>query len=92
MDMIDPPSVPHEPESILDTKELCTRHQVWREVLVKWLDRPEEGSTWGNISTIKKQFPSFVFSDSCLESDYLAYFLRTKTFSQGGGNVRTRVL
>ena len=54
---------PHEPEKILDPHELRTRHHVCRQVLVKWKVRPDEGSTWENISTLKKWFPTFVFED-----------------------------
>ncbi len=54
---------PHEPNFFLDFHELRTRHHVRRQVLVKWKDRPNEGSTWENISTLKKRFPTFVFED-----------------------------
>ena len=54
VDVIETPSVPHEPEHIMDTHELHTRHHVRRQVLFKWLDRPEEGSTRENVSMIKK--------------------------------------
>ena len=57
------PVQPHEPERILDSHELRTRHHVRHQVLVKWKDRPDEGSTWENISTLKKRFPTFVFAD-----------------------------
>ena len=63
VDIIEPPSVPHEPECILDMHEQRTRHNVRQQVLVKWKDRPEEGSTWENVSVLKKRFPSFVFED-----------------------------
>ena len=63
VDIIEPPSVPHEPEHILDKHELRTRHYVRQQVLVKWKDRPVEGSTWENVSVLKKCFPSFVFED-----------------------------
>lgn len=46
VDLVEPPSLPHEPKQILDTQEKRTRHSVRRECLVKWKDRPEEGSTW----------------------------------------------
>ena len=36
----------HEPEKILDCHELCTRHHhSCKQVLVKWKDRPNKGST-----------------------------------------------
>ena len=57
------PVQPHEPERILDSHELRTRHHIRHQVLVKWKDRPDEGSTWENISTLKKRFPTFVFTN-----------------------------
>ena len=63
MDMIEPPSLPHEPERIMDMHELRTRHHIRKQVLVKWLDRLKEGSTWENVSMLKKRFPDFVFKD-----------------------------
>ena len=45
VDMIEPPSVPHEPEHILDSHKQRTRHYVRQQVFVKWKDRPQEGST-----------------------------------------------
>ena len=63
VDFIEPPVLPHEPERILDYHEQQTRHHVRRQALVKWKDRPEEGSTWENISVLKKRFPTFVFED-----------------------------
>ena len=66
---------PHEPERVLDTHDLRTRHNIRRQVLVKWKDRPDEGSTWENITTLRKHFSSFVS--------------RTKTLSEGGSSVRT---
>ena len=60
----DEPSVlPHEPERILDYHEQRTRHHVRRQALVKWKDRPEEGSTWENVTVLRKRFPTFVFED-----------------------------
>ena len=63
VDYIEPPVQPHEPERILDYHEQRTRHHVRKQALVKWKDRPEEGSTWENISVLKKRFPTFVFED-----------------------------
>ena len=54
---------PHEPERILDFHERPTRHHVRTHTLVKWKDRPEEGSTWENISVLTKRFLTFVFTD-----------------------------
>ena len=59
----EPPMQPHEPERVLDFHELRTRHHVCRQVLVNWKDHPDEGSTWENISTLKKRFPTFVFAE-----------------------------
>ena len=61
VDKIEPPSVPHEPECILDRHEKRTRHYARQQMLVKWKNRPDEGSTWENVSVLKKCFPSFVF-------------------------------
>ncbi|MCO5607155.1 hypothetical protein L7F22_061348 [Adiantum nelumboides] len=63
VDFIEPPNLPHEPERISDSHDLRTRHHVRHQVLVKWKDRPEEGATWENVSTLRKRFPSFVFED-----------------------------
>ena len=63
VEFIEPFTLPHEPKRILDKHELRTRHHVRRQVLVKWNDRPEEGATWENVSTLKKRFPTFVFED-----------------------------
>lgn len=48
-------------ERILDFHEQCTRHHVCKQALVKWKDTPEEGSTWENISVLKKRFLTFFF-------------------------------
>ena len=63
VEYIEPPVEPHEPEKILDHHELRTRHHIRKQVLVKWKDRPDEGSTWENVSTLRKRFPAFVFED-----------------------------
>ena len=63
VDYEEPAVLPHEPEKVLDTHDLRTRHLIRRQVLVKWKDRPYEGSTWENITTLRKRFPSFVFED-----------------------------
>ena len=63
VDYIEPPVQPHEPERILDYHEQRTRHHVRKQALVKWKDRHEEGSTWENISVLKKRFPTFFFED-----------------------------
>ena len=58
VEYIEPPVHPHEPKKVLVFHESCLR-----QVLVKWKDRHDEGSTWENISTLKKRFPNFVFED-----------------------------
>ena len=63
VEYVEPPILPHEPERVLDYHMLRTRHQVWRQALIKWKDRPEEGSTWEIISVLRKRFPTFVFED-----------------------------
>ena len=35
VDYIEPPVEPHEPKRILDHHELCTRHHICKQVLVK---------------------------------------------------------
>ena len=54
VDFIEPPTLPHEPERIIDSHDLRTRHHICHQLLVKWKDRSEEGSTWENVSTLKK--------------------------------------
>ena len=61
--LIEPPIQLHELERIFDYHEQRTRHHVRKEALVKWEDRPKEGSTWENISVLRKTFPTFVFED-----------------------------
>ena len=63
VEYVEPPILPHEPERVLDYHMLRTRHQVWKQALIKWKDRQEEGSTWENISVLRKYFPTFVFED-----------------------------
>ena len=59
-----PPMEPHEPKRILDRHELRTRNHIRnKQVLVKWKDRPDKGSTWENASTLRQRFPQFVFED-----------------------------
>ena len=63
VEYMEPPIQPHEPKKVLDYHDLRTRHHVRRQVLVKWKDRPNESSTWENISALNKRFPNFVFED-----------------------------
>ena len=53
-DYEEPQVLPHKPEKVLDTHDLRTRHHIRWQVLVKWKDRPYEGSTWENITTVRK--------------------------------------
>ena len=57
------PVHPHELKRILDFHEQPTRHHERTHALIKWKDRPEEGSTWEKISVLTKRFLTFVFAD-----------------------------
>ena len=59
----EPPVEPHELERILDHHELRTCNHICKQVLVKWKDRPDKGSTWEHARTLEKRFPQFVFKD-----------------------------
>ena len=63
VELIEPSTLPHEPEKVLDVREKRTRHSIFQECLVKWKDRPEESSTWEMVSKLQRQFPNFVFED-----------------------------
>ena len=63
VEYVEPPILPHEPERVLDYHMLRTRHQVWKQALIKCKDRPEEGSTWENISVLRKCLPTCVLED-----------------------------
>ena len=63
VEYIEPHVEPHEPKRILDHHELCTCHHICKQVLVKWKDKPDKGSTWENAITLWKRFPQFVFKD-----------------------------
>ncbi|KAH7421491.1 hypothetical protein KP509_13G060300 [Ceratopteris richardii] len=52
-------SIPHEPESILRTREKRTRSHLYKECLVKWKDSSEDSATWERVSTLQRRFPSF---------------------------------
>ena len=62
VELIEPPSIPHEPERI-GFRDQNTRHNVYREALVKWKDREDEASSWERVSTLTKNFLEFVFAD-----------------------------
>ena len=63
VDYVEPPVLPHEPKRVLDYHMLRTRHHIQKQALIKWKDCPEEGSTWENISVMRKHFPTFVFEN-----------------------------
>ena len=63
VEYVEPPLLPHELERVLDYHMLRTRHEVWKQALIKWKDRLEEGSTLESISVLRKRFPTFVFED-----------------------------
>ena len=53
----EPPVELHEPKRILDHHKLHSRNHICKQVLVKWKDRLDKGSTWENASTLQKRFP-----------------------------------
>lgn len=61
VELIESPSLPHEPERILDVRERRTRHTVYMEYLAKWKDRSEESSTQEKVSNLQKRFLNVVF-------------------------------
>ena len=78
VEYVEPPILPHERERVLDYHMLHTSHQFWKQDLIKWKDHLEEGSTWENISVLRKIF--------------LLLFSRMKNLFEGGSNVKTMVL
>ena len=52
VELIEPPSIPHEPERILGFRDRCMRHSVYKEALVKWTDLDDEASTWERITML----------------------------------------
>ena len=63
VELIEPPSAPHEPKRILDFRDRRTRHSVYKEALVKWKDTEDEASTWERINMLRQKYPHFVFAD-----------------------------
>ena len=59
VDFIEPSSLPHEPECIMNFHDLRTHHHICQQALIKWKDCLEVGPTWGNVSTLKKIFLAF---------------------------------
>ena len=57
---VEPSVLPHKLERVLEYHMLSTFHHVWKQVLIKWKDRPDEGSTWENFSDVEA-FPYFCF-------------------------------
>ena len=66
VELIEPSTLPHEPEKVLDIREKRTRHSIFQDCLVKWKNKPEESSTWEMVSTLQRRFPNFVFEDANL--------------------------
>ena len=73
-----PPVEPHEPKRILDHHELRTCSHICKQVLVKWKDRLDKGSTWETLVLFARGI--------------VLLFLWTKTLYQGGSDVKTMVL
>ena len=63
VELIEPPTAPHEPEKVLGFRDRRTRHNVYKEALVKWTDLDEEASTWEQITMLRQKYPQFVFED-----------------------------
>ena len=63
VELIKPPSAPHEPKRILGFRDRRTRHSVYKEALVKWKDSKDEASTWERINMLRQKYPHFVFAD-----------------------------
>ena len=53
VELIKPPTAPHELERVLGFKDRRTRHNVYREALVKWTDLDQEASTWERITMLR---------------------------------------
>ena len=53
VELIEPPSAPHEPERILGFRDRRTRHNLYKEVLVKWKDSEDKASTWERINMLQ---------------------------------------
>ena len=45
VELIKPPSTSNEPKRILGFRDRSTRHNVYKEALVKWKDSKDEAST-----------------------------------------------
>ena len=66
VELIKPPSTPHEIEKIFGFRDRCTRHNVYKEALVKWTNLEEEASTWEHVAMLQQKYPQFVFIDKKL--------------------------
>ena len=62
VELVKPPSTPHEPERILGFRYRRTRLRVCKEALVKWTNLDEETSTWERITMLQQKYPQFVFA------------------------------
>ncbi|KAJ7549976.1 hypothetical protein O6H91_07G077000 [Diphasiastrum complanatum] len=60
---LDSQQPPHEPDEILDSREMQTRHTLYREYLVKWNDQTVENATWERGSILRKIFLDCVLED-----------------------------
>ena len=63
VELVKPPSAPHELEIILGFKDRSTRHCVYKKALVKWTNLEEEAFTWERITMLRQEYPQFVFMD-----------------------------
>ncbi|MCO5552797.1 hypothetical protein L7F22_006314 [Adiantum nelumboides] len=68
VDFIEAPNLPHEHEQILDSHDLRTRLCVRHQVLVKWKDRIEEGTTWKNDNELHSLLKDIVKHFTKVES------------------------
>ena len=57
VELIEPSSTLHEPERILGFKDRHTRHSVYKEALVQWIDLEEEASPWECITMLRQKYP-----------------------------------
>ena len=56
VELIEPPIIPHKPEKVLGHPDRQTHHNVYQELLVKWIDKDEEAVTWERHRAISKKF------------------------------------
>ena len=63
VELIEPPSAPHEPKRILGFRDRRTSHSVFKEALVKWKDFEDKAFTWEQIHMLRQKYPHFIFAD-----------------------------